>query len=174
MGYFDALASTSFKTTDDGRRLFFPLGAFGRGYVVSSEEDFARLRKGVKIYLIVSLLLIIGSIPFMGPLGGLILLPFLVVPYALWAYAQCRNLERTDERLTVNEALVGQALQHSKFGLWSLEVCSVLFVVAGIFILAADPKNWLVGLASIVFFGFCTVMIGRMLMVKRRQGYRPL
>ena len=173
MGYFDALASGSFKTTDDGRKLFFPLGALGRGYTISSEKDFERLRKSVKIYIIVSLLLIFGSILFVGPLGGLLILPFLLVSYALWVYTQCRHLDRTDERLTINEALVGQALQHSKVGLWSLEVCSALFVVAGIFILAADPKNWLTGIASIVFFSFCAVMIGRMLLAKRRQELGP-
>ena len=172
MGYFDTLASGSFKTTDDGRKLFFPLGALGRGYTISSEKDFERLRKSVKSYLIVALLLMLGSILFMGPLGGLIILPFLLVPYELWVYTQCRHLDRTDERLTVNEALVGQALQHSKIGLWALEVCSALFVVAGIFIVAADPKNWLIGTASIVFFGFCAVMIGRMLVAKRRQAVR--
>jgi hypothetical protein len=173
MGYFDALASGSFKTTDDGRKLFFPVGAFGRGYIVPSEGEFEKLRKGVKIYLIVSLLLIICVVPFAGPLSGVVLVPFLVGPYALWAYMQSRHMERTDERLTVNEAIVGQALLHSKVGLWSLEICSALFVVAGIFILAADPKNWLMGIASVLFFGFCAIMIGRMLVAKRRHGYRP-
>ncbi len=172
MKYFDALANSSFKTTDDGRKLFFPLGTLSLGYVIPSEKDFEKLRKGVRTYLMVSLMVIIGSVPFMGPLASLILLPFLIVPYALWVYAQCRHLDRTDERLTVKEAIAGQAIGHSKFALWSLEVCSALLVVSGIFILAVDPDNWLVGIASVFIFGFCTVMIGRMLVVKRRQGYR--
>jgi hypothetical protein len=29
MGYFDGLASGSFKTSQDGRRLFFPWGVLG-------------------------------------------------------------------------------------------------------------------------------------------------
>lgn len=173
MGYFDALASGSFKTTEDGRKLFFPAGAFGRGYVVPSEGEFEKLRKGVKIYLIVALLLIICLVPFAGALTGVVLVPVLIAPYALWAYMQCRHMERTDERLTVREAIVGQALLHSTFGLWALEICAALFVVAGIFILAADPKNWLMGIASVLFFGFCAALIGRMLIAKSRHGYRP-
>ena len=59
MGYFDALTSSSFKTTEDGRRLFFPWGTLGRGYAIPSEEEFERLRRRVKAYLAISLPLII-------------------------------------------------------------------------------------------------------------------
>ena len=61
MGYFDALASSSFKIAQDGRRLFFPWGIFGSGYVIGPEEAFVRLRQQVKIYHIISLSLIISS-----------------------------------------------------------------------------------------------------------------
>jgi hypothetical protein len=36
MGYFDALTSNAFKTAPDGRKLFFPWGVLGRGYVLAS------------------------------------------------------------------------------------------------------------------------------------------
>ena len=44
MGYFDALTSGTFKTTPDGKRLFFPWGTLGRGYIVGTETDYERLR----------------------------------------------------------------------------------------------------------------------------------
>ncbi len=34
MGYFDGLTSGSFKTAEDGRRLFFPWGVLGSGYAL--------------------------------------------------------------------------------------------------------------------------------------------
>ncbi len=37
MGYFEALTSSSFKTTKGGQKLFFPWGTLGRGYVIPSE-----------------------------------------------------------------------------------------------------------------------------------------
>ena len=43
MGYFDALTSSYFKTTPDGRKLFFPWGVLGRGYTIDSEQDYERL-----------------------------------------------------------------------------------------------------------------------------------
>jgi hypothetical protein len=61
MGYFDGLISGSFKTTQDGRRLFFPWGVLGSGYSIASERDYQRLRQQVKGYMIVSLVLIIAS-----------------------------------------------------------------------------------------------------------------
>ena len=59
MGYFDALTSSAFKTTEDGRRLFFPWGVLGRGYVLS-QSQYERLQKQVRIYTIVALALIIA------------------------------------------------------------------------------------------------------------------
>ncbi|WP_155253510.1 hypothetical protein [Bradyrhizobium japonicum] len=59
MGYFQGLTSSSFKTTEDGRRLFFPWGVLGRGYLVGSEEKYGRLRKQMKTYIVVSVLLIV-------------------------------------------------------------------------------------------------------------------
>src|SRR4051812_7202496 len=60
VGYFDALTSSSFKTTPDGRRLFFPWGTFGHGYIIGSEPEFRRLQRQLRIYLIVALSLIVG------------------------------------------------------------------------------------------------------------------
>ena len=108
MGYFDALTSSSFKTAEDGRKLFFPWGTVGRGYVIPSEDEFERLRGHVKAYLVISLPLIIVVATWNGLLGGVVVLPFLIVPYALWARAQCRRLTQTDEKLTLSESVASQ------------------------------------------------------------------
>ena len=71
MGYFDALTSSYFKTAQDGRKLFFPWGPLGRGYVIASERDYKRLQRQVKVYTGVSLVLIIGAVAFQGFLAAL-------------------------------------------------------------------------------------------------------
>jgi hypothetical protein len=38
MGFFNALTSSGFKTGQDGRKLFFPWGVLGRGYIIDSER----------------------------------------------------------------------------------------------------------------------------------------
>ena len=45
MGYFDALTSGYFKTTPEGRKLFFPWGVLGRAYAIDSQQDYERLRR---------------------------------------------------------------------------------------------------------------------------------
>src|SRR5206468_824899 len=72
MGYFDGLTSSSFKTGQDGRKLFFPWGAMGRGYTIESERDYERLRSQVKSYIIVSFVLIIASSTLSGNLVALV------------------------------------------------------------------------------------------------------
>ena len=66
MGYFDALTSSSFKITQDGRRLFFPWGTLSSGYAVPSEENFERLRRSVKAYMVISLSLISLAVTWQG------------------------------------------------------------------------------------------------------------
>jgi hypothetical protein len=170
MGYFDALTSSSFKTTDDGRRLFFPWGTLGRGYDIPSEEELERLRRHVKAYMVVSLPLIIVAVTWKGFLGGVALMPVLIVPYVLWTQSQCRRLSRTDEKLTLSESVAGQARAHSTVGLWLLELGALTFVGAGVLILLLDPSNWLLAGGSIAFFGLCAVMFALMLINKRRDG----
>ena len=60
MGYFDALTSGYFKTAPDGRKLFFPWGVLGPRLHHRLEQDYERLRRQVKAYTIVSLVLIVG------------------------------------------------------------------------------------------------------------------
>lgn len=178
MGYFDALASSSFKTTEDGRRLFFPWGVLGpwpwgtlgRGYAIPSEEEFVRLHRRVKSFMVVSLPLIITAVIWKGFSSGLAILAFLMIPYAFWAQMQSRRLDRTDEKLTLGESLASQARAHSGVGLWLLEVGALAFVAIGVFMLLLDSENWHLALGSIAFFGLCAVVFARMLITKRREA----
>ena len=66
MGYFDALASASFKRDDTGNHLFFPFGAFGKGFVLPSDESVAALKRTVKRQLMVALpavLVVVALLP---------------------------------------------------------------------------------------------------------------
>src|SRR5262249_48189802 len=62
MAYFDRLTAAACKTTQDGRRLFFPWDTSGRSYVIVSEQDYKLLQKQMKTYIVVSLVLMMGGI----------------------------------------------------------------------------------------------------------------
>lgn len=168
MGYFDALTSGSFKTGEDGRRLFFPWGILGGGYAIGSEESYQRLRRQVKAWMIVSFILIVGGASLQGGLMSIVMLIPLLAFYAIWMVFLLPGLEPTDERLSLQESTASQARAHSKVALWLLEIGSIAFVVSGIAILIFDPRSWLVAVGSILFFGLCAAKATHMLMLRRR------
>jgi hypothetical protein len=170
MGYFDALTSSYFKTGQDGRKLFFPWGVIGRGYVVPSEEHYERLRKPLKLYMIVSLTAIIVAAMAFSTLATLALGGAFMVFYAVWSRQLLKGLSASDERLSLTESMTTQALTHNTFAIWALEIASLLLVAGGVAIFFIDPAQWLSGLAAIVFFGLCAVFIARMLILRRRAS----
>jgi hypothetical protein len=69
-GYFESLADTCFRTLDDGTKVFYPHGPFGRrGYVVETSRDEDALRRRVKNG---SALMIVAS-PFLASFYGVFL-----------------------------------------------------------------------------------------------------
>jgi len=169
MGYFDALASGCFKVTPDGRKLFFPWGVLGRGYAIASDQDYDRLRQQIKIYLIVAMVVLIGTAALRYYLTSFILAAVLIGCYLIWLPFRLRGLQPSDERLSVRDSMAAQASAHGTAFLWVMEAIALAFVAAGIAILVLDPQNWLIALAAILFFGLCSAVFTWMLLVRRRS-----
>jgi hypothetical protein len=170
MGYFDALTSSSFKTAPDGRRLFFPWGTLGRGYVIGSEPDFKRLERQVRTYLIAMLTLIIGLSVLGSTLVTFAAGALLTCCYAACAWHLTRRLQSSDERLSLRESLATQARAHSGLSLWLLEIASLVLLGSGGLMLFIDPDNRLTAFGCIVFFGICTAAFTILLVQRRRQS----
>jgi hypothetical protein len=168
MGYFDALTSSSFKTTRDGRRLFFPWGVCGRGYVIGSELDYERLRGQIKIFFIVVMALMLGAVALQRYLAALLVLAALYLFYLAWTRYLLQGLQPSDERLSLRESMTSQAREQSPILLWVAEIGSIVLVAASILIFAFDPGNWLVATAGLVFFGLCAASITFMLVLRWR------
>jgi hypothetical protein len=159
MRYFDGY----FKTAQDGSKLFFPWGALGRGYVIASEQDYKRLQRLVKVYTMVSLLLMVGAVALQGYVGCLVISALLIVFYMVWTRYLLRGLRPSDERLSLQDSMTTQ-------GLWLREIGALAFVGFGILIIVFDPGNWLIALASIVFFGLCAAVFTRRLVLRWRAA----
>jgi hypothetical protein len=170
MGYFDFLTSGYFKTAHDGRKLFFPWGVLGRGYAIASEQDYLRLQQQIKIYMVVSLVLVISSASLEGDLVGLVVATLLIGFYAVWSRYLLRRLQRSDERLSLQEAMTSQAHQFGPVVLWLLEIVALAFVAGGILVFIVDPPNRLIALVSTVFFGLCAAKFAHMLVLRRRRA----
>ena len=169
MGYFDALTSGAFKTTPEGRRLFFPWGALGRGYEIGPEQDYETLRRRIKLWTIVGLVLILAALQLLGFLAGFIVSAAMIAFYCGWMRYVLRNLRPSAERLTVRESMITQARAQSPVLLWTFLIVSIAFVVASLFILIVTPDKWPVAIAGIVFFGACAAVFGFMLIQRQRS-----
>jgi hypothetical protein len=169
MGYFDALTSSAFKTADDGRKLFFPWGTLGRGYVLGSDEAYGRLRGQIRIYTIAALGLIVVPAALRSYVVSALMTAAPLGFYAIWMACLLRGLDVSDERLSLKESMTSQALGHSTTVLWLLEIISLAFVGLGAFIVVFDPGDWPTASASILFFGLCAAVFAFMLIVRRNR-----
>ena len=174
MGYFDALTSSVFKTASDGRKLFFPWGVMGNGYVVVSEQDYQRLRRQCKAFNIVGVGLILATGILEGYLWGLVITALLVAFYIGWARYQLRGLQPSNESLSLNESMTSQAITQNVWVLWLLTVISLVFFSFGIGLLIVDPRAWATAILTIGFSSLCIFTFLRMLVLRRRAGNRPL
>lgn len=173
MGYFDALASASFKTASDGSRLFFPWGAWGRGYVIASEHDYPRLRQQFKIFykvdaVLVLTMIIIGAIRpnyFLDASTTVFLL--CVGGRAVWIRSLQQRLLPSGERQSVQERRTILAQTQSAASLWLLEIAALACVGVGIVgSLISNPFHpQFISLG--VVGGALAAAYGRMLLLRR-------
>jgi hypothetical protein len=169
MGYFDALTSRAFKTTPDGRRLFLPWGELGRGYEIGPEQDYETLRRRIKLWIIVGLVLTLVAGQLVGFLAGFVVTAAMIAFYCGWMRYVLRGLRPSAERLTVRESIITQARAQSPVLLWTFLIVSIAFVLAGFFILMAAPGKSPTTIAGILFFGAATVIFAFMLVQRQRS-----
>jgi MFS superfamily sulfate permease-like transporter len=144
------------------------VGVLGRGYVIGSEQAYERLQRKLKAYTVVSLVLIIATAALQQYFATLIVAALLIAFYLVWTRYLLRGLQPSDESLSLQDSMTFQARVHNLVVLWLLEIGALAFVAGGIFILVIDPGNWLIALASIVFFGICAGVFMGMLVLRRR------
>jgi hypothetical protein len=173
MGYFDAMTKGCFKTAQDGRNLFFPWGVLGRGYTIASEQDNLRLQQQFKVYMVVSLVLIISAGSLDRYFVGAVIVALSLGFYLVWMRYLLRRLQPSDESLSLRESITSQAHAHSAVGLWLLEITALAMVGGGILIFIVDPGNWLIALIGIFLFGLGAVKFAHMLVLRRRVAVSP-
>lgn len=168
MGYFEGLASGSFKKNKDGNTVFFPWGMLSKGRVLPDESTETKLRGFLIHYYKVCLPTIIGVGVIIGWLWAFLLAPI----FSAWFYFGTKSLTSgcpySEEKLTFKEGYTNSAASHNKLTLWLLFFCSLLFVLAGIFIAvtAESSDQMMLGWFTAVLFGACGVAFGYMLKVK--------
>jgi hypothetical protein len=173
MGFLDDLVNKAFRTDQDGRRIYY--SGLGKEYIISSEAEFQRIRKNHKIFLLISFIWLIGSLPLIPVIGkqGDLRSAILIIPYfmplEIWLYWQRRHLKRADEGLTFHEKIAKRAENVPINLLMIYGIACVGFVIAGVFIILTDWRHWLYSLASMItigFFGYRAIIVAKILIAK--------
>jgi hypothetical protein len=172
MGYFDALAASSFKNLENGKRAFYPWGKLGKGYELSSDEQYESFQRFVIRYYMIVLPLGIAAGVLRHWVVLAVILPGAMVAYTVIVKRKTRDLPRTDVKLTFKDSYENQARKQSPWILWPLLVVSLLFVAGGLLVVAT-PGKFGVGLLCVAFFGACAAAAGWMLILRRRVLRQP-
>lgn len=170
MGYFDGIVDVYFKKNDLNQRIFYPWGKFGAGLILESEEKYSSIRGTLKNAFIFFFAAVISIQIFFGAWFTLALLALYYVWYFLWLKQVTSNLAKSDEKLTVDEAIQNSAKSHNLYFLIFMEICCVLFVGIGAWSIIAqeNPSGYFI----LFFFSFCLFQITRLLLAKIRQNKR--
>jgi hypothetical protein len=122
--------------------------------------------------------LVVGVLAWQFGWGWGVALAFAAFLVAL-PFLQARNSQRLrhwyllrGRRPPHEHSLAFQAFAQSAIVLWLMEIGTLGFVAAGIFILVATPEHWLTALAGIGFFGLCAAF-NTYLLVLRHRGTPP-
>lgn len=169
MGYFEGLASGSLKKDANGRTVFYPFGVLGKGSILPDELAEHRVRQFMVRYYKICFAVSTGLMVFGYRLWLLALLPVFVAWFIFSTKSLVSGFPFSDSKLTFKEASANSAKAQNTTTLWVLLVCSVVFVLGGIFIStsAHELKQQLIGFFSVAFFGFASVAIAYMLWAKR-------
>ncbi len=156
MNYFESIADSYFKKTNEGKNVFYPWGVLGKGYIIPTEQKTIELRKSFKKGGIISLLFVYFTL-YLGKAFGLpVAAGFLILyTFVYYIYIQTitRHMEKTTESLTLTESYFSMSRSLSWLNLILLTTGCLMFVVAGIYVMIQNKGFW-IGLSSAIFFGF--------------------
>lgn len=177
-GYHESVADSCFQTLDDGKRVFYPHGAFGRrGYVIEKRRDEDALRRRVKNELVLmsvvspflagfygSFLRDAGVVRLLLLLTGLYVASWIVTELLCWPLT--RRLERAD--VPNSPIAAWRRMRRSMHPGW-LIVGSVLFLclsVAGFLLRAIE------GQAAGLLIGFLSILCAVPYLIALRSWWR--
>ena len=163
------LGGSVFKTTADGKRIFFPHGILGKGVVVDSDETYQRIRSYYKWWFL-------GAI-FAGPIlsklftwHGLFLFVFLFsFAYRVGIRQLTKNLPIADECLTLQDARahISRTFALGAVTLWFLVIFGAFFLFIGAIVITV-PRTRYLGI-GVAVFGMTVMFLAVRALIKRRH-----
>lgn len=174
-GYTDALFAGFTKETRDGRKVVYPWGLMGRGYVIANGEIEEQLKQRYAMFAI-AVTFLLGIASSLGGLaGGFAVLIVCLVGYVVYAKRLVAGMEPSNEGLPIAEAYAAMARAYTPRQLWSWVSCGIFLIGIGIVIVVTGQPGFVNPEFGIlpdlgIFFGFgilVTAFGGWMLWLRR-------
>jgi hypothetical protein len=172
MKFLEAVVSFSFKTAEDGRLLYFPRGALGRGYIVPSNEEALRLRRQLKCFWAILFgvgLVLTQLITYKFYVPAAILGALFLASAEIWTWYARRRLQPSSERLSVRENVRKAALGYGAWLIWSGAIFMLLMLMSCIYLLIIKPEDWLWWVVAIVLFGLGFAFYVHLILLRRKH-----
>ena len=81
MSFLDLITNSGFKVNDCGQVAFYPWGILGKGHILGGDEIEKQVRRFVRRFLLSVLGLVFLTIVTVGPVFGILWLPFGILFY---------------------------------------------------------------------------------------------
>jgi len=176
MRYFTSIAEESFRTDDEGRKLFYIGGPLSQPYLTPDSATEKRLFRKMTWYHRVFLSALILGAPFLyfriseRPwlffvfLASVIVLESVIL--RLLFRSDLRTMPRSASRLPLRTFYGSMAGRHSKGSLVFGFIASLVFALVGTVISLAGGWMLAIGSTVVMFSGLCAVVYGYALRLK--------
>jgi hypothetical protein len=147
MWYLDILVGLAVKESPDGRKLFFPWGAFSRAYVVETKEH-ERVVWWIVGYQLVQLAIVFPALIYSG-WYTLLIVPAVIFSGFLLIDRLIRGMLPADNPAAGNELGV-RFRAYSPFTLWSVLLVTLFFAALGASEFLGGDDRLMGGLVTLV------------------------
>lgn len=155
MRKLDKSMNSFFKKTPSGQEVFYPWGYFGKGFIVPDEAKKLALQASFKKIQLLSMIFLFTFFMLGQSLKAPVFIGVLCLYLIAFFFAVKRvtqGMERATEKMSVTQFYSKHLEDLSYLGLTVLSLCSLLFVVPGVWMLSQGREFWL-SIGSIIFFG---------------------
>ncbi len=171
MRYLSEGISNQFQTDREGRRVFYPYGSLGAGYVLQCPEQEQGLKKQNMVFCVLAIIIVSLTQYYAGLAAVLFFaVPIIYLFYFLWVRFVTKGLDTSDERLRVDKGNYRRkALSMRWRELIIISVSSFLFFLLGLYAVIQGDMFW-EGVILALVFGVFVFLTAFMTLIKVRHN----
>jgi hypothetical protein len=168
--YSDLLTTGYIKTGADGRKILYPWGMLGYGFIFPTDAAYERLNDLLKIFTVVALAIVMPSAIKGEYVATCILFILVMIFYQIWMRFELRRLQPAQEKLTLRASYTNFARLLPAWLVWVELILCLVLAATCVATLMIAPDQWMPALGGIVIFGAGVVLCAKTLVLRQRAA----